>query len=249
MKTFIILGLIFTAVNSSFLRELTATEVTVSSVTFGSECSADGATVTVTVALKDTPDVSSAQFKGLLSSGIEENDLTLAAIAGASSGSIQWTLATADANTGVYKLTSITQSTDGEATFMVTIPDTITSALTISTAAAHDETQTGTQEIEEGNAFEVKFTGTLAKVPMIYSSSTSTTPIADCSADKTEATKILCKPTSEEMKADTEYTIHYKNACEADLVATAVKVKFTPKEGSAFITFGKVALLAIALLF
>ena len=246
MKTFIILGLIFTAVNSSFLRELT--EVAVSGVTFTGACSADNADVTVAVELAETADVSSAQFKGLLSSGVEENDLTLAAVTGAV-GSITWTLPTADAKTGVYKLTSITQSIDGEATFTVTIPDTITSALTISTAAAHDETQTGTQEIEEGNAFEVKFTGTLAKVPMIYSSNTATTPIADCSADETEATKILCKPTSEEMKADTEYTIHYKNACEADLVATAVKVKFTPKEGSAFITFGKVALLAIALLF
>lgn len=247
MKSFIILGLIFTAVNSSFLRELTAVEVAVSGVTFSAPCSVD-TEVTITATTGQTAGFGDATFKGVLSSGVDTNDITLDAIA-PTEATIAWKLTPGTTHkTGIYKLKSVTDSAQ-EAGFTFTIADTVTDNLTISTAATHNATQEGTQEIEEGNAFELTFETAPAKVPLIYSASTATTPIADCSIDTTVTTKVLCKPTGDEMDKDVEYTIHYKNACEDALVATKVKVKFTPEESSTFMTFGKIALLAIALLF
>ena len=249
MKTVIILGLIFTAVNSSFLRELD-TAVTISGVTFGATTCTTTATVAITADTGATATLAGSGVTGKLSSGVTANDITLEGTATAATadpavnGKIEWTLDPANAKTGVYKLTSVTAT---GAT--ITIADTVTTNVTISTDATHDSTQTGLQEIEEGKTFEVKFTTAPAKVPLIYVSSTATAPIAECSKNTTDATQVLCKPTANEMDADTEYTIHYKNGCEAALVATTVKVKFIPEDSSAFITFGKIALLAVALLF
>lgn len=251
MKSFIILALIFTAVNSSFLRELTATAVTVSAVDFSPLCSVDTTAVTITATAGQTDDFSGAAFKGVLSSGIDTNDITVdnGAPEDTNKNKIKFTLTPgATHKTGVYKLKSITDKAQ-EAGFTFTIPNTITSNITISTAATHNATQEGTQEIEEGKAFEIMFETAPIRVPFIYTSNNATTPIADCSIDTTETKKVLCKPTKDEMEADTEYTIHYKKGCETALVATKVKVKFTSVDGSAFMTFGKVALLAIALLF
>ena len=253
MKSFIILALIFTAVNSSFLRDLqTATPVTVSAVDFGAPCSVSEP-VTITATTGQSAGFNSAKFKGVLSSGVAANDITIdngAQSTGEGNESkLVWTFTPgATDKTGVYKLKSITDKAE-TAGFTFTIQDTIISNLTISTAATHNATQEGTQEIEEGKAFEIMFEAAPAKVPFIYTSNNATTPIADCSIDTTETKKVLCKPTGDEMEADTEYTIHYKNGCTDALVATKVKVKFTPVDGSAFMTFGKVALLAIALLF
>ena len=259
MKTFIILGLILTAVNSSFLRELnseanTPTALTVSAVTFVADCSVDTeVTITATTGQTDyvtVPDTT--VITGKLSSGVTANDISLsggtaaaATSPSAADGKIVFEFTPAGTQqTGLYKLTSITAT---GAT--VTIADTITNALTISTAATHDTTQEGTQEIEEGQTFEVKFDPAPAKVPLIYASSTAKTPIAECSQDTTDNKKVLCKPKTGEMDSETEYTIHYKNGCTATLTPTKVKVKFTPVDSSAFITFGKIALLAVALLF
>ena len=251
MKTFIILGLIFTAVNSSFLRELD-TAVTISGVTFVQPCTTT-AEVTITADTGATATFEGEDVAtGKLSSGVTANDITLAdgtATKAATdpspaNGNITWTLDPTNQKTGVYKLTTVTA--DG-ATF--TIADTVTTNVTISTDATHDNTQTGVQEIEEGKTFEVKFNPAPAKVPLIYVSSTATAPILECSQNATDTKQVLCKPTKDEMDGETEYTIHYKNGCEAALVATAVKVKFTSEDSSAFITFGKIALLAVALLF
>ena len=167
MKTFIILGLIFTAVNSSFLRELD-TAVTISAVTFGATCTTT-ATVTISADTGATATFESSAVTGKLSSGVTANDITLAngvatkAVtdppADAANGKIDWTLDPANAKTGVYKLTSVTAT---GAT--ITIADTVTTNVTISTDATHDSTQTGLQEIEEGKTFEVKFTTAPAKV-------------------------------------------------------------------------------------
>ena len=253
MKTFIILGLIFTAVNSSFLRELD-TAVTISGVTFGATTCTTTATVTISADTGATTTFESSAVTGKLSSGVTANDITLTngvatkAVTdpSAANGKIDWTLDPANAKTGVYKLTTVSAT---GATF--TIADTVTTNLTISTDATHDNTQTGLQEIEEGKTFEVKFNPAPAKVPLLYVSSTATAPILECSQNATDTKQVLCKPTADEMDGDTEYTIHYKNGCTDALVATAVKVKvkFTPEDSSAFITFGKIALLAVALLF
>ena len=250
MKSLIILALIFTAVNSSFLRDL-QTAVTVSAVAFNETCSVDTA-VTITATAGQTDDFGSAAFKGVLSSGVDTNDITVdngAPEGETNKNKIKFTFTPgATDKTGVYKLKSITDKTE-PAGFTFTIANTIVSNLTISTTATHNATQEGTQEIEEGKAFEIMFDPAPAKVPFIYTSNNATTPIADCSIDTTETKKVLCKPTGDEMDSDTEYTIHYKKGCETTLVATKVKVKFTSEDGSAFMTFGKVALLAIALLF
>ena len=253
MKSFIILALIFTAVNSSFLRDLTVTAVTVSAVEFNALCTVDTeVTITATTGQTDgfTED---AAFKGVLSSGVVANDITIGdgaqAEGDANKNKLVWEFTPGTTNkTGVYKLKSITHD-DDEAGYTFTIADTIIANVTISTAATHNATQEGTQEIEEGKAFEVMFDPAPAKVPFIYTSNTATTPIADCSIDTTETKKVLCKPTKDEMEKDTEYTIHYKNGCETALVATKVKVKFTAEDSSAFMTLGKVALFALALLF
>ena len=260
MKTFIILGLILTTVNSSFLRELnseanTPTALTVSAVTFVADCSVDSeVTITATTGQTDYETVQgTTTITGKLSSGVTANDISLTGgIAtkkttdSAADGKIEFKFTPAGTQkTGLYKLASITAT---GAT--VTIADTITNALTISTAATHDATQEGTQEIEEGQTFEVKFEKALAKVPLIYASSTAETPIAECSQDTTDNKKVLCKTKAGEMDSETEYTIHYKNGCTATLTPTKVKVKFTtPEDSSAFVTFGKIALLAVALLF
>lgn len=252
MKTFIILGLILTAVNSSFLRELNSVALTVSAVTFNADCSADTTLVTITATTGQTNYATiqdTTVITGKLSSGVTANDISLtggiaskATTDSAADGKIEFKFTPAGTEkTGLYKLTSITAT---GAT--VTIADTITNALTISTAATHDTTQEGTQEIEEGQTFEVKFNPAPAKVPLIYASSTAKTPIAECSQDTTDTKKVLCKPKAGEMDSETEYTIHYKNGCTATLTPTKVKVKFN---SSAFITFGKIALLAVALLF
>ena len=250
MKTFIILGLILTAVNSSFLRELNSVALTVSAVTFVADCSVD-TEVTIKATTGQT-EYAGTTITGKLSSGVTANDISLtggiataATSSSAADGKIEFKFTpTGTQKTGLYKLASITAT---GAT--VTIADTITNALTISTAATHDTTQEGTQEIEEGQTFEVKFNPAPAKVPLIYASSTAKTPIAECSQDTTDTKKVLCKPKAGEMDSETEYTIHYKNGCTATLTPTKVKVKFTPEDSSAFITFGKIALLAVALLF
>ena len=254
MKSFIILALIFTAVNSSFLRDLqTATSVTVSAVDFSAPCSVDTA-VNITVTTGQSAGFTeNAAFKGVLSSGVATNDITIDEGAQAEGEEnknkivLEFTPGATD-KTGVYKLKSVTHDAT-EVGYTFTIANTIVLNLTISTTATHNATQEGTQEIEEGKAFEIMFDPAPAKVPFIYTSNNATTPIADCSIDTTETKKVLCKPTGDEMDSDTEYTIHYKKGCETTLVATKVKVKFTSEDGSAFMTFGKVALLAIALLF
>ena len=82
MKTFIILGLILTTVNSSFLRELNseATKaLTVSAVTFVADCSVDTeVTITATTGQTDYETVQgTTTITGKLSSGVTANDISL----------------------------------------------------------------------------------------------------------------------------------------------------------------------------
>ena len=246
MKTFIVLALIFTAVNSSFLRELV--DINVSAVTIVQDCTVE-ADVTITATTDKSDLTGTNTFNITLTSGTE--DITLAGTAGTAenAGKITWTFGPDEEPVGAYKIESIVDTT-ADTTNKFVIANTVTSTLTISVTATHNSTQEGTQEIEEGKPFNVLFGEDLARAPLIYSASNATTPIADCSVDEDDAKKVLCKPTKEEMKENVEYTIHYKSGCPATLAATKVKVKFTPKEdGSAFMTLGKVALFAIALLF
>ena len=253
MKTFIVLALIFTTVSSSFLRELTGetstpTAVTVSTITFNVTCTTgDNVALTAATNQNSFTGTPTPSFNATLTSGVEKNDITMkdGVITG---GSIAWTLTSSTAELGVYKVKSIID-TAATAAYTFTLPTPNTAAVTISVAATHNTTQEETQEIEEGKSFNVQFNEALTKAPLIYSGINATTPIADCKVDTDDTKKVMCKPTGDEMEKETEYTIHYKAGCPETLTATKVKVKFTPKDGSAFITFGKIALFAMALLF
>jgi hypothetical protein len=243
MKAFIVLALLF-AVNSSFLRELDGpTAATVTDVTFVQNCTVDGE---VTITAATSVEALTGKFNATLTSGKTADDFMIPDGTGAT-GSIGWKFTPSTQNTGIYKVKSIVEFAD-TAAFTVTVGDNITSTLMISVAAVHNATQDETQEIEEGKAFTIQFNETMTKVPFIYAASDAKAPIADCSIDATNAKIISCKPTKEEMKGKDEFTIHYKNGCEASLVATKVKVKFS-EDSSAFMTLGKVALFALAFLF
>ena len=242
MKAFIVLALLF-AVNSSFLRDLDATAATVTEVTIVENC-----TVTDDVTLTAVTSESTLEgtFNVTLTSA-NADDIIIPSGTG-TAGSIVWTVEPDTQKTGIYTVKSIVQHAD-TTLFTVTVGENITSTLMISVAAVHNATQNETQKIEEGKAFTIQFNETMTKVPFIYAASDAKDAIANCSIDTTDAKIVSCKPTKEEMKGKDEFTIHYKNGCEATLVATNVKVKFTSEDSSAFMTLGKVALFALALLF
>ena len=242
MKAFIVLALLF-AVNSSFLRDLDATAVTVTDVAFASPCTVtDGVALTAVTLNTDL----AGTFNVTLTSGKDADDFMTTGGA-VTTGNITWTIAPGTQNTGIYKVKSIAEHAE-TAAFTVTVGDNITTTLMISVAAVHNATQDETQEIEEGKAFTIQFNETMTKVPFIYTASDAKAPIADCSIDTNNTKIVSCKPTAEEMKGKDEFTIHYKNGCVDTLVATKVKVKFA-EDSSAFMTLGKVALFALALLF
>ena len=244
MKAFIVLALVF-AVNSSFLRDLDGTSIAVIDVEIAPNCSvAEEVTITATTGDSNL----SGKFNITLTSGKEADDITLT-LGTVAAPEVEWTIIPSTEKTGIYKVKSIVGTAADNSALTVTVGDNVTSTLMISVAAVHNATQEETQEIEEGKAFTILFNDTLTKVPFIYAASDATAPIADCSIDTADAKKVSCKPTGEEMKGKEEFTIHYKNGCEAALVATKVKVKFTAEGSSAFMTLGKVALFALALLF
>ena len=71
--------------------------------------------------------------------------------------------------------------------------------------------------------------------------------ISDC---KVETKDVVCTPTSDEMEDGKEYTIYYQNGCETTAITDSkAKVKFTAEEASSFMTLGKIAFFALALLF
>ena len=84
--------------------------------------------------------------------------------------------------------------------------------------------------------------------PVVYTAATEGKVISNC---KVETKNVICTPTSDEMEDGKEYTIYYQNGCEASAItSTTAKVKFTAaEEASSFMTLGKIAFFALALLF
>ena len=155
--------------------------------------------------------------------------------------------------TGVYALTEIKDTATSEAdTF--TLPDKLPSCI-VTVEAAIDSTATSTtvQEVTEGDetkgTFKFAITNEgLTQPPVVYTAATEGKVISNC---KVETKNVVCTPTSDEMEDEKEYTIYYQNGCGDDkIVTTGAKVKFiAAEEASSFMTLGKIAFFALALLF
>ena len=248
MKTFIVLALLFTAANSSFLRNLgtrTITAFTLDECVLLTDDAKLALNATVTEAFAAAADPT---YKVTLVSG--ENT------AEAATGSVTDPLTTISweipvNKTGVYTLTEIKDTATSDAD-TITLPAKLPSAIvTVEATLNATGTLTTTQEVIEGD--ETKGTFTFAveeeieQPPVVYTAATEGKVISNC---KVETKNVICTPTSDEMEDGKEYTIYYQNGCEASaMTSTTAKVKFTAEEASSFMTLGKIAFFALALLF
>ena len=271
MKNLIVFALVCTAINSSFLREL-ATEITISQISFNDvTCaeSASAAALKLTVTGNEAVSGTTAVFKATLSSGVTANDITDDTGApAAASNKIEWAAITIkDKKTGFYKLTKIEgkAGNTNEYTFKLPDPNTVGLIVTVPVEAG---TQVADQEVVDGdstkNSFKIVFKTELTNVggPVIFSDNEGKKPIADCTVDSSAKTNLICKPKKEEMGKSGEYTLYYQNGCDAGkLVTTNCKIKYTTdkedsstdttdeEDSSAFMKIGKLALIALAILF
>ena len=256
MRTFIVLALVFTAVNSSFLRELE--EIQISKIEFTNTCIAigSGTNAEAKVTLPDAKPVT-GNFKATLSSGVDTNNIeATASIADTASATISFSGIDVSAkHTGAYKVTKVEDTADTPAnTFK--LPEENTATLTLSVTGTPG-TQVADQEVIEGDStktsFKIVFTESFTAAkggPVIYTDSEGKKPIADCSILAANLKEVVCKPTAEEMGDGGDVTIYYQNGCgTGKVVTTGATVKFTVVDSSAFMSLGKVALFAFALLF
>lgn len=255
MRTFIVLALVF-AVNSSFLRELADKQISTITITESCVEVAASATADVTIALATGVTVSGT-FKTTLSSGVDANKIELPGTQLADATSIAYEDIDVSAkHTGVYKVTKVEDTATSNA-ITFALPEQNTATLTL-TVAGTLGTQVADQEVIEGdstkNSFKIVFTdNTLTAAvggPVIYTDSAGKKPIADCSILAANLKEVVCKPTAEEMGEGGDVEIYYQNGCgTGKVVTTGATVKFTIEDSSAFMSLGKVALFAFALLF
>ena len=250
MKTFVVLALFFVA-NSSFLRSLP--EYTLSDIKFGDKAcyllsENFAASATSTGGEQETT------FKATFTSGENKIEIATSAVAVEDSVvTISWTAESASTKTGVYKLTEVKDTADSsEITFK--LPETNDAACVVTVTATINTTATATttQEVIEGDETKGTFTfvveETLEQPPVVYTAQTNGKVISNCKVE-TE-TNVVCTPTNAEMEDGKEYTIYYHNGCEEGaMTSTTAKVKFTAKDSSSFMTLGKIALFALALIF
>ena len=251
MKTFIVLALLFTAANSSFLRNLGTRTIT--AFALDEECIlladdtklALDATVTEAFTAPSTP-----SYKVTLVSGENTAEAATGSVVEGALTTVSWEISVN--KTGVYTLTEIKDTATSDAD-TITLPAKLPSAIvTVEATLNATGTLTTTQEVIEGD--ETKGTFTFAveeeieQPPVVYTAATEGKVISNC---KVETKNVICTPTSEEMENGKEYTIYYKNGCgENTIVTTNAKVKFiAAEEASSFMTLGKIAFFALALLF
>ena len=261
MKTFTVLALFFIAVNSSFLRNLAAETYTLSNIKFAANCYdlLDDTTTNLSASAssdKGTDGVTT--FKGTFTSGENKIESTSSLVAvttvqEATVTTITWTAALTTAKTGVYKLTSVEDTADNsEITFTLPEKNDASCVVTVTATVNTTATSTTAQEVTEGDETKGTFTFVVEEEidqpPVVYTAATEGKVISNC---KVETKNVVCTPTSEEMEDGKEYTIYYQNGCEATtLTDSKAKVKFTAaEEASSFMTLGKIALFALALLF
>ena len=260
MKNLIVFALVCTAINSSFLREL-ATEITISEISFNdATCveSASATTLKVTVTGDAAVSGDTAAFKATLSSGVTAHDITDDTGAPAATNKIEWAaISIQGKKTGLYKLTKIEgkAGNTNEYTFKLPEPNTVGLIMTVPVETG---TQVADQEVVDGdstkNSFKIVFKTELTDVggPVIFSDSEGKKPIADCTIDSSAKTNLICKPKQEEMGKSGEYTLYYQNGCgTGKLITTNCKIKYTTdkEDSSAFMKIGKLALIALAILF
>lgn len=252
MKAFIILALTLT-VNSSFLRELTAEAITLEDPVFTTKCivSAVAGEIEFSVTV-DKKDFSTADgFTATLKSG--DDTFT---VEGAADGTTTSKIVFSDddivANkTGIYTLSAVVDKTS-PAAFTFTVPTTPKTSCRVADniAIGAADKQTAAQTVKEGDdtakSFKLVFASKLTIAPVIYGKSDGTVEIAGCALDSADTTgvTVVCTPEGEEL-AEGENTIYYQKGC-GNPETTGVKVTYTPKEASSFLTFGKIALFVIA---
>lgn len=257
MRTAIICALIFTVVNSSFLRDL-ETKVTINSISYGETTCFEAGAGTLAAAITTNTDFSGElSLKATFSSGVTANDITDSEVAIDTGNAkiLKYETDLASAKTGVYKLKEIVDTAD-TVTYTFTLPET-NPAFMITAAAELAETQTTSQSVTEGDEkkgfFTIVFGEAVTNVPVIYTANDGKTAIANCKVGTT-TTNVECTPTKDEMEDGKKYTIHYQNGCNTSegskITSTTVEVTFTAaEEASTFMTLGKVALFALAFLF
>ena len=257
MRTFIVFALVFTAVNSSFLRELE--EIQISTIAFTNACVVvdTGAKATATVTLPTGKTVS-GDFKATLSYGVDANKIekTTTIDSASPAATISFTGIDVSAkHTGAYKVTKV-EDTAATPANTFKLPEENTATLTLSVKGTPG-TQVADQEVIEGDStktsFKIVFTESFTAAkggPIIYTDSEGKKPIADCTVADATPTEVVCKPTAEEMGDGGDVKIYYQNGCEATpVVTTGATVKFTVEDSSTFMSLRKVALFAFALLF
>ena len=246
MKTFIVLALFFTAVNSSFLRNLVEKELTNLTLTSCVTFDAGKFNLTATVDPAYTA-VATPSYKATFVSGENSAEAATGTVVDTALTAISWEATFT--KTGVYKLTEIKDTTE---TDTLTLPDELPSCVvTVAATIDSETTSTTTQEVTEGDktkgSFKFVVEETITQPPVVYTAQTNGKVIANC---KVESEKnVVCSPTKDEMEDGEEYTIYYHNGCETGITSTTAKVKFTAKDSSSFMTLGKIALFTLALLF
>lgn len=251
MRTFIVLALIFAA-NSSFLRNLEDTQI--SAIEIPTACvdisSATTADATVTTATEVT-----GTFQATLSSGDKTITAESAEITEATT-SITLTAQLADKHTGVYKVTEVKDKAE-EPVVTFAFPETNTATLTVTLAGTLGD-QVAEQEVIDGdetkNSFKIVFTDETFTAttggPVIYADNQGKKPIANCSVLEANTKEVVCKPTKEEMGKSGDFEIFYQNSCgDNTIVTTGATIKYTAEDSSVFMNLGKVAMIALALLF
>ena len=245
MKTFIVLALFFTAVNSSFLRNLGT--YALSSLTLDECVTLTEGKFTLAATSDNDLTVGTPSYKATFVSGENTAEAATGTVAEGATKSISWEATVT--KTGLYTLTEIKDTTG---TDTLTLPEKLPSCVvTVEATINATGTLTTVQEVIEGD--ETKGTFTFAveedieQPPVVYTAATEGKVISNC---KVETKNVVCTPTSEEMEDGKEYTIYYQNGCEASAgTSSTAKVKFTAKESSSFMTLGKIAFFDLALLF
>ena len=267
MRTFIVLALAIAVSNSSFLRNLEATEVTVNEITYTTKCfgQTTGGTLEVTIKvggestdLKTVKGLTATFSEGTTTNDIKidiENDPTDPTIQGAKEVTLSKPITKSNA-CGTYTLkelkdtTKAADNTTPDTKFTFKLPEKQTTSFKIVTDVPVATTgQTASQEVDEGdtskNTFTVLFSADLAAAPFMFAGNDMTKVIADCKVDTTDKKKLTCTPTKDELK-EGENEIYYQKGCATTAEKTGVKVTFTPEEASTFMRLSKIALLIFA---